>query len=449
MKILHALGWYFPESLGGTEIYVEALAKRQLAGGHTVEVAAPRPGASRSTQSENDGIHVFRYPTPATPTRDEAQGRRPARGSEELRNHLGTSLPDVFHVHTFTTGLGVHELTRAGELGIKIVATSHLANVGFLCQRGTLMQWGERVCSGVMHETACAACELHHRGAPKAVAWSGAILGRMMGSLGPRLQGKIGTALAMSDLIAHNRQRQSQLLNVVDRLVLLNRATAEVAAKNGADPAKLAVNYLGVSHHCTQRKPSVRELPTRAPVRFGYLGRFRAIKGILDLTRAAASLSPEIPFTLEIRGPVEGREGESIRRSIEELVSTDSRIRIGPAVPRQRVPSVLTGYDALCVPSVAFEGGPTVVSEAHAVGTPVIGTRVGAMPELIDAGINGALVNPGDWRTLAATLTDVAARPADTIDRWREALPEVRTMDDVAREYEGLYEEILHERPAP
>lgn len=448
MKILHALGWYFPESLGGTEIYVKALAERQRAGGHTVAVAAPRPGASRSTLSEDDGIQVFRYPTPATPTRDEAQGRRPARGSEELRTYLETAPPNILHVHTFTTGLGIYELARARELGIKVVATSHLANIGFLCQRGTLMKWGERVCDGVMRETTCAACELHHRGAPKAIAWGGAILSRLMSPFGSSFRGKIGTALTMTDLIAHNQRRQSQMLDVVDRFVLLNRATAEVAAKNGADSGKLAVNYLGVSRPGT-RKPSVRERPTRAPVRFGYLGRFRAIKGILDLVRAVASLSPNVSFTLEIRGPIEGREGENIRRAIDDLGARDPRIRIEPAVPPPQVASVLAEYDALCVPSIAFEGGPTVVSEAHAVGTPVIGTRVGAMPELIAAGINGALVNPGDWRALAATLADVAARPADTIDRWREALPEVRTMEDVARDYQDLYEEILHEHSAP
>ena len=120
-------------------------------------------------------------------------------------------------------------------------------------------------------------------------------------------------------------------------------------------------------------------------------------------------------------------------------------MRVAPAVSPEQVPSVLARYDALVVPSVAFEGGPTVVSEAHAVGTPVIGTRVGAMPELIDDGVNGALVDPRDWRALAAVLTDVATRPSATIDAWRSALPTPRTMDDVAADYESLYRELFED----
>ena len=41
MKIAHALGWYFPDSLGGTEIYVAALSRELQARGHEVVIAAP------------------------------------------------------------------------------------------------------------------------------------------------------------------------------------------------------------------------------------------------------------------------------------------------------------------------------------------------------------------------------------------------------------------------
>ena len=111
-------------------------------------------------------------------------------------------------------------------------------------------------------------------------------------------------------------------------------------------------------------------------------------------------------------------------------------------MPPEKVPEVLTSYDVLCVPSIWFENGPTVVSESHAVGTPVIGTRIGAMPELINHGVNGALIEPGDWRALADVLGDIAHRPVATIDAWRQSLPKPRTMDDVAADYEALYEEI-------
>jgi glycosyltransferase involved in cell wall biosynthesis len=88
---------------------------------------------------------------------------------------------------------------------------------------------------------------------------------------------------------------------------------------------------------------------------------------------------------------------------------------------------------------VCLEGGPTVAIEAHAVGTPVIGTRIGGLAELVTDGVNGRLIPPGAWRALADALRDMAKNPVGTIDRWRLALPPARTMDQVAADYLTLY----------
>jgi hypothetical protein len=53
--------------------------------------------------------------------------------------------------------------------------------------------------------------------------------------------------------------------------------------------------------------------------------------------------------------------------------------------------------------------------------------------------VNGQLVAPGDVQAWARALTRAASVPADTIDRWRRALPPPRAMDDVASDYLVLY----------
>ncbi len=441
MKILHALGWYFPESLGGTEVYVAALAARQRALRHNVEIAAPLPGLGAAEQREHAGLPVFRYPIPVNPTRAEAQSRVQVRGAEALHHHLDRLRPDILHVHTLTTGLGPRELRAARDLGIHIVATNHLGSVGYLCQRGTLMRWGERPCDGVVELVKCAACELQHRGLGKSAAWATAYAGRVFGKWSDGLPGRAGTAFGMSGLIAHNQELQRELLALVDRFVLLNRAAYDIVVKNGGDPARLSLNYLGVSHRGYRRKASPEKEPTVAPVTVGYLGRFVTIKGILDLARAVSALPKELPLRVELRGPPS--DAEDIASQFEAILGRDSRVRFAPAVAPEEVPEILARYDVLCVPSIWFENGPTVVSEAHAVGTPVIGTRIGAMPELIRDGVDGALIEPGDWRGLATILREVAAHPEKTIDVWRLAIPPARTMEDIASDYDQLYEEVL------
>ncbi|MFQ5668802.1 MAG: glycosyltransferase [Candidatus Binatia bacterium] len=77
--------------------------------------------------------------------------------------------------------------------------------------------------------------------------------------------------------------------------------------------------------------------------------------------------------------------------------------------------------------------------EAHAVGTPVVGTRIGGLAELVTDRVNGRLVGPGDWRALAVVFREMVADPAGTIDGWRRSLPPVRTMDQVVADYLTLY----------
>ena len=127
---------------------------------------------------------------------------------------------------------------------------------------------------------------------------------------------------------------------------------------------------------------------------------------------------------------------------MEEVISAsgdDPRVTFGPEVARAGVRKVLAGYDVLCCPSLALESGPIVAIEAHAAGTPVIGSRLGGLAETISDGVNGRLVPPGDVPALTAVLNEIARDPANTIDRWRTRLPRPRTMHDVASEYMDVY----------
>lgn len=439
MKIVQAVGWYYPDSLGGTEVYVAGLARRLEQVGHQVHVAAPDPGAPEAREYRHDGIPVFRYPIPAAPTREEAQGEVPVRGAERFHAWLAAERPDVVHFHTFVTGLGPFEVRAARAGGARVIATTHASSLGWLCQRGTLMRWGTTPCDGLCRPARCAACELQHRGLPRPLARAaGALPPGLAGPLG-RLPGRLGTALGMSTLIARNRDRQESVLADLDRFVLLTGWALEAVAANGLPREKLALNRLGLSHPEAQAKPGPDERPTRSPIRIGYLGRFDPIKGVHDLVAAVAGLPPELPLSLELRGPVRSAGEQAVVAELRGLAGGDSRISFAPAVPPADVPGVLAGYDLLACPSLCHEGGPTVAIEAHAAGTPVIGSAIGGLAELIADGVDGRLVPPGDRAALAAVLREVATDPAGTVDRWRRHLPRARTMDEIARDYLSLY----------
>jgi len=440
MKIVHTTGWYFPESLGGTEVYVEGLSRRLREAGHTVCIAAPDPNCYEDRRYEHDGVSVYRYSTPVVPTRAECQGESQVRGAERFHSWLKEEVPDVVHFHSFVTGLGLSEVRAARSTGARVIVTNHLPSLGFICQRGTMMRWGERLCDGVCQTVKCAACDLQQRGMIKPVAWAIASIPPVVSKLGNRLGGKMGTAISMSDLIARNKRMQRELMETVDKVVLLNEWALEAFIANGAPRNKLALNRLGLSQKNVRLKPGPDEHPTKVPIKVGYLGRLVRIKGVHDLARAVTSLPGSVPLRVEFRGPVNDSESRSVVEELRMIVGGDPRVEFAPPVSVSEVPNVMAAYDLLCCPSSSYDNGPTVVNEALAVGTPVVGTRIGGMAEIITDGFNGRLVEPHDWRALAEVLREAACNPSRTIDRWRQELPVTRTMDEIAADYLRLYE---------
>ena len=438
MKIVHLLGWYFPDSVGGTEVYVEGLCRRLRAAGHTVLVAAPDAHHVAHEHYEHDHVPVFRYAIPDTPDRDEANHRRPARGAEQLYRWLAAERPDIVHMHSFITGVGLHEIREAHRLGIRVIVTCHLPGLGYMCRTGELMQWGRTPCDGIAIPDKCASCYLTRLGVPQAAA-------QIIGAIPPavsarlaRIPGKIGTALGMSASVREFQHLQREMFELVDRFVVLNDTARRMLIANGSPADKLVLNRLGLGQTNVVRKPAPEVQPTTAPVRFGCVGRLYRAKGLLELTRAAVAIPRTIPFHLDIRGPQTDEDSRAYAAALRNAAGDDPRVTIGPGVHGHDIPELLAGYDVLLCPTVGFENGPTIALEAMAVGTPIIASRIGNLSEIVDDGQNGQLVTPGSIVAWSSALTAAALDPA-MIDRWRRALRQPRTMDDVTADYLALY----------
>ena len=410
------------------------LAKRLRAAGHDVLIAAPEALGHQERTYDEGGFKVYRYPIPPRVTRDEAQGRVVVRGAERFHEWLRRSRPDLVHMHTYVTGLGLAELKVAKSLGAKVIATTHSASLGFTCQRGTMMRWGATLCDGIARPGKCAACELNHRGVARPMALAAALIPPSLGRIGRTIPGKLGTVIGMTDLITHNTSAQREMLDVVDQFVVLTEWARNVLLANGAPPHKVALNRLGVRFPSTP--PALRR--SIAPVTVAYIGRFDPIKGVTDLARAISMIPRSAPIRFEFHGPVPYRQDMVVLDRLKAVVGPDAWVTFGGELDTGGVRAVLKRVDIMCCPSRVVEGGPTVALEAHAEGVPVVGTDIPGLSEIVQDGINGRLVPVGNSRALAAALRELAADPG-TINEWRTKLPRVRTMDDVTRDYLAMY----------
>jgi glycosyltransferase involved in cell wall biosynthesis len=253
------------------------------------------------------------------------------------------------------------------------------------------------------------------------------------------LPGKAGTVLGMSALVVEYQAMQRELLEIVERFVVLNETAYRMLVADGSPAEKLAVNRLGLSQTGVGRKPGPDERPTRKPVRFGFAGRLHPAKGVAQIVRAARAIPREVDFRIDIRAPVLDAGAHALADELRRSAADDPRIHFEPAVTSGEIPTVLAELDVLLSPSLWFENGPTIALEAMAVGTPIIATRVGNLAEIIQDGVNGRLVEAGSVAELSAAILEAATSPESTIDRWRGALKPVRSMDDIARDYMRMY----------
>ena len=102
----------------------------------------------------------------------------------------------------------------------------------------------------------------------------------------------------------------------------------------------------------------------------------------------------------------------------EERARLDGRARLLGALPRAQVLELLRAAD-LAVLSSRWENFPHALVEALAVGTPVVATAVGGVPEIVRDGENGVLVPPGDPEAFAAGIRRALAER----DRLAAAAP--------------------------
>jgi glycosyltransferase involved in cell wall biosynthesis len=444
VRIALALGWYFPESIGGTEVYVQAIARSFQELGHEVVVAAPLAGLEAPVETRHEGVSVFRYGVPRQPTRQETRGVQTARGAEAFHAWLERFRPDILHVHSLVTGLGLAEIAAGRSAGARVIFTNHLPSLGFVCARGTLLRMGRWPCDGLREVRKCTACLLEQRGVGSSAASLGAgLIPQSLARAAWKWQGRPATALSLPALIEWNGRRQFQLMKLVDRFVALSDEAARLVRANtdeGVD--RVVVNRLGISMSGYPRKPGPETRRTSPPVTIGYVGRFDWVKGLRELAEAIVKVPARAALRFEFRGPVNTPEERAVESFLRERLGSDERVHFMPAVKSSDVPRVLAGLDVLCVPSIWFENGPTIALESLAVGTPVIGTRFGAFPEAVADGREGALVPPGDVGALTKLFQQLALTPT-MVDTWRSGIRPVRTMATCADDYLAMYRAVL------
>ena len=275
--------------------------------------------------------------------------------------------PDVAHAHNVYHHLSPAIFPVIKEAGIPLVMTVH--DLKLACPAYTMLNKG-RICER------CRGGRIHNVVLNRCIKGSTAL-----------------SALVLAETIVH--RSLGLYAKTIDRLVVPSRFYIDKLVEWGWDRGRLT--------HIPNFVDTGRITPVdTAGSGFVYFGRLSPEKGLETLIRAAA-LSRQ-PVTFVGTGPL-----DDALRALAETLGVTARwmgYQTGAALHE-----AVAAARAVIIPSTWYENAPISVLEAYALGRPVIGARIGGIPELIRDGETGASFEPGDVAGLASEMTRFAALP--------------------------------------
>jgi glycosyltransferase involved in cell wall biosynthesis len=336
---------------GGEDEFIERLAGLLRAHGHSVEVFA-----AHSNTLAAQGI-VKRL-------RAIGEAFYSVSAAHRLNAVLDNFQPDVLHVQNVFPLLSPAVYSVAHHRQVPVVHT--IQNFRFLCPNGLAFT----------HGRVCFRCE-------KGNTWP-ALVWRC-------LHGSLSQSALYAGVIGWHRWRGT-LATQTGHLLPVNTFLAKrLRAAFPAAPITVLPNSIATADYRPVDERTRRVI---------YMGRLSVEKGVRDLLQAVA-LTPKVELDVVGDGP--------LRVELEKLAQTKlpGRVVFHGFIAGTTRFEQLARAAALVVPSLWHEACPLVVLEAMALGVPVIGTRMGGLPDLIVDGETGWLVEPNQVTQLAEALNRV------------------------------------------
>lgn len=409
MRILHLVHQYPPDHVGGTELYTVWLTRALQQQGHEVAVFHRRSAAGAGVaRREDEGILIWSaWNGRFQPTNRLLSTFRHADLLHACQEVITNFQPDIVHVEHLM-GLPTQILDYLHQQGIPYVVT--LWDFWWVCANAQLLtNYSQEICAGPSFYVNCARCALARADKP----------------LFPPALPPLALPLAWRN------GRLRRALQQANKLIAPAHFVKQWYVEHGLPAEKIEVLPPGLDY------PARPEVPAHRSFRVGYLGGLSWQKGVHVLVEAFAQLSPTAE--LWIAGDTEFDPDY-----VKQLQGSGRATFLGK-LNRQQVWQMLAQLDVLVVPSLWYETFCFVVSEAFAMGVPVITNDLGVLGERVRHGVDGLLVAPGDVAQLAQALHTLHDDPA-LLNQLRQNIPAVSTVAEHTAVVAQLYHKIRRQQ---
>ncbi|RYE34331.1 MAG: glycosyltransferase [Hyphomicrobiales bacterium] len=366
---LLAINNYFYRRGGAESVFLDHIDLFSAAGWDVVPFAMRHPANLPSPWSEHfvSEIEYGGAGGPFTKARQAAKVIFSLEARRKIRDLIGRARPNVAHAHNVYHHISPSIFGALKAEGVPLVMTAH--DLKIACPAYKMLSGGsvcERCRGGRIHNV------LLHRCVKDSAAVSG---------------------LVLMETLVH--RSLGLYRDTLDRLIAPSRFYRDKLVAWGWDAERIA--YIPNFIDTRGFTPAAGEGDY-----FVYAGRLAPEKGLATLLRATALARQKL--VLAGSGPEEPR----LRRLAADF---GADVSFAGHLGKPELQRLIGEALALVLPSEWYENAPVSILEAYALGRPVIGARIGGIPELVSDGETGLLVEPGNAAGLAEALVALAARP--------------------------------------
>lgn len=439
MRILLAAPHYPPSYVAGVELHTRRIATWLAARGHHPSVVC----IERFDKQQKEAVSLVQVDEGPIPVHrlvlnPDLKGE-PFRSmyhdpdlEQWFDRYIRETRPDVVHVQSGYL-VGGAALAAAQTHGLPTLASLH--DYWFFCPRVTLLHPNGEVCDGPDPLVKCGWCiateqrryrlpdrvtsGLVGQGAQQALNMTGGAWFRPMKDVTER-RADLGTVLRRTTVV-----------------MMATRRLADLAQKAGVDPSRIEMMRYGLTERMV--RPRLPGFPESGRLVLGFFGQITPHKGPHVLIDAVKRL-PNAPIEVQIHGPMHREPAYAAR--LQALTGDDPRIVFRGAFQHTTFANLIASIDAMVIPSLWHEPGPTVMWEAFDANVPIVASRLGGMSENVIDGVNGLLYAPGDAADLAAQIQRVFDNPG-LLAELRAGIAPVPTFDTEMDHLMSVYDRML------
>ena len=357
MKICFVSNLYPPNVLGGAEIVVEKMALAMQERGHESVIITTSPDDDEHVINRDNTVIYQLNTTKLYPTYKQTEGqgiKKPLWHVFDLWNNntlnsikkiLADECVDVVHINNFK-GLSVACFKAGKDVNIPVIYESH--DFSLICPRANLIRGNNTLCQN-----------------------RNFVCNQYVNVQRRLLDDNVDLLISPSQFMI-DKFRDNDFFRNVDCVKI-----------------PLGVEY--TSH---------RTVKSYDTIDITYIGTLGKHKGVNTLITAFKKIN-DADIRLHIIG--KGYDEEEFKL----LAGDDDRIVFHGFVDNREIMKYYELTNVLVIPSICYDNSPLVVYESFSTGTPVIGSDIGGIPELIEEGYNGYLFESGNSDSLKEKLVKV------------------------------------------